>query len=176
MTRYSRAFTIKDLAVTLTCLLVAGAAGLADGGDPRPQPGAGLREQPAAAVRGHDGLRQPVQQLPAQRPVSDVHGQRDDQRLEHRRLGPQHRLHHDAWPGHSSRRPRDTATGHFKWYGDGFDDLPDVCKCPAMSPALLDPANPEVTGLVDSRCRWRAVLYQYALSYQTSGTCRAAAR
>jgi hypothetical protein len=63
----------------------------------------------------------------------------------------------------------DTVTGHFKWYGTPYADLPDVCKCPAMSPALLDPSNPEV----DSSSL-ETNLYQYALSYMTSGTCRAA--
>jgi prepilin-type processing-associated H-X9-DG protein len=62
----------------------------------------------------------------------------------------------------------DTA-GHFKWYGTAYADLPDVCKCPSMSPDLLNPANPEV----DSTAR-ETNLYQYALSYMTSGTCRAA--
>jgi prepilin-type processing-associated H-X9-DG protein len=63
----------------------------------------------------------------------------------------------------------DTATGHFIWYGTPFADLPDVCKCPAMSPALLDPTNPELdAGSLETN------LYQYALSYMTSGTCRAA--
>ena len=65
---------------------------------------------------------------------------------------------------------RDTVTGHFKWYGVSFDSLPDVCKCPAMSPALLDPANPEL----DQVRPLETLLYNYALSYQTSGTCRAA--
>jgi prepilin-type processing-associated H-X9-DG protein len=63
----------------------------------------------------------------------------------------------------------DTATGHFIWFGADFASLPDVCKCPAMSPALLDPANPEL----DAGSR-ETNLYQYALSYMTSGTCRAA--
>jgi hypothetical protein len=63
----------------------------------------------------------------------------------------------------------DTATGHFKWYGTPYADLPDVCKCPALPPALLDPANPELDpGSLETN------LYQYALSYMTSGTCRAA--
>ena len=67
---------------------------------------------------------------------------------------------------------RDTATGHFKWYGVSFDSLPEVCKCPAMSPALLNPANPEVDQYQPIECK----VYNYALSYQTSGTCRAATR
>jgi prepilin-type processing-associated H-X9-DG protein len=65
--------------------------------------------------------------------------------------------------------PATDTAGHFRWYGTPFADLPDVCKCPAMSPALLDPANPEV-----SATALETLLYQYALSYQTSGTARAA--
>ena len=66
---------------------------------------------------------------------------------------------------------RDTVTGHFKWYGVSFDSLPDVCKCPSMSPALLDPTNPEV-----DPSSLETSLYNYALSYQTSGTCRSATK
>ncbi len=69
----------------------------------------------------------------------------------------------------------DSATGHFQWYGTAFADLPDVCKCPAMPAALLDPANPEVADpLAAEPSPLETVLYQYALSYQTSATCRAA--
>jgi hypothetical protein len=30
----------------------------------------------------------------------------------------------------------DMVTGHFKWYVLPYAELPDVCKCPAMSPTL----------------------------------------
>ena len=66
---------------------------------------------------------------------------------------------------------RDTATGHFKWYGTPYADLPDVCKCPAMPPSLLT-MNPEL----DQRQPLESLVYNYALAYQTSGTCRAATR
>jgi prepilin-type processing-associated H-X9-DG protein len=66
--------------------------------------------------------------------------------------------------------PATFPNGHFKWYGVPYDQLPAVCKCPAMSPALLDPTNPEL----DQNNPIETLLFNYALSYQTSGTCRAA--
>ncbi len=70
---------------------------------------------------------------------------------------------------------RDSATGHFKWYGAAYADLPDVCKCPAMRPGLLDPNDPEISDPTTGEpAAMETLLYQYALSYQTSGTCRAA--
>ncbi len=69
----------------------------------------------------------------------------------------------------------DSATGHFKWYGTTYADLPDVCKCPAMRPGLLDPTDPEVADPATGEgAPLETLLYQYALSYQTSGTCRSA--
>ena len=65
---------------------------------------------------------------------------------------------------------RDTATGHFKWYGVAYADLPDVCRCPAMPASLLDLANVEL----DRISPLESTIYNYALAYQTSGTCRAA--
>jgi prepilin-type processing-associated H-X9-DG protein len=62
------------------------------------------------------------------------------------------------------------SNGQFKWYVATYEELPDVCKCPAMSPALLDLANPEL----DPSFALESVVFNYALSYQTSGTCRAA--
>jgi prepilin-type processing-associated H-X9-DG protein len=71
----------------------------------------------------------------------------------------------------------DPATGHFKWYGTPYAELPDVCKCPAMPAALLDPANPELADPATTEGQpLETLLYQYALSYQTSGTIRAAAK
>jgi prepilin-type processing-associated H-X9-DG protein len=60
--------------------------------------------------------------------------------------------------------------GHFKWYGVPYDQLPGVCKCPAMSPALLTLPNPEL----DQGNPIETLLYNYALAYQSPGTCRAA--
>jgi prepilin-type processing-associated H-X9-DG protein len=59
--------------------------------------------------------------------------------------------------------------GHFKWYGVPYDQLPEVCRCPAMSPSLLT-LNPEL----DMSNPIETVLYNYALAYQSPGTCRAA--
>ena len=69
---------------------------------------------------------------------------------------------------------RDTPTGHFKWYGTPLDQLPDVCKCPSLPPVLLDPTYPELDIGSGQPAPLETVLYHYALSYQTSGTCRAA--
>jgi prepilin-type processing-associated H-X9-DG protein len=66
--------------------------------------------------------------------------------------------------------PARYADGHFKWYGIPYEELPEVCRCPAMSGSLLDPANPQL----DQASPLETLLYTYALSYQTSGICRAA--
>jgi prepilin-type processing-associated H-X9-DG protein len=59
-------------------------------------------------------------------------------------------------------------SGHFIWFGADFDDLPDVCKCPSLPPSLMQWGNPEIdANAIESFAA------QYALSYQTSGTCRA---
>lgn len=64
---------------------------------------------------------------------------------------------------------RDTATGHFKWYVLPEPELPGVCVCPARSPSLLT-MNPEL----DQTSPLESFVFQYALSYQTAGTCRSA--
>jgi hypothetical protein len=62
-----------------------------------------------------------------------------------------------------------TGSGHFIWYVLNEDEVPEVCVCPARAPWLLV-MNPEI----DANAPLESFVYQYALSYQTSGTCRAA--
>jgi prepilin-type processing-associated H-X9-DG protein len=63
----------------------------------------------------------------------------------------------------------DAKTGHFIWYLVPEGELPPVCVCPARAAWLLV-INPEL----DQMNPAESLIYQYALSYQTSGTCRAA--
>ncbi len=63
----------------------------------------------------------------------------------------------------------DAKTGQFEWYVLPEGQLPSVCVCPARAPWLLL-MNPEL----DQTNPLESLVFQYALSYQTSGTCRAA--
>ncbi len=74
-----------------------------------------------------------------------------------------------------SKVTQGTGIGHFIWYMTPFDELPDVCKCPAMPAELMDLDNPEISDPSQGEpVPLESVFYEYALSYQTSGTCRAA--
>ena len=170
-TSLRKGFAVQDLAAVLCCLLVAGSL-LVSSAAPAAT-SARRRSARTTCGRSTRAWRRTWSSTtvyPPQQPVPAVHGHPDDQRDQHQRLGPQHRLHHDARPGAGAAGRPTPGTGHFIWYGTPFDSLPDVCKCPAMSPALLDPTNPEL----DPPGPLETNLYQYALSYQTSGTCRAA--
>jgi prepilin-type processing-associated H-X9-DG protein len=167
---HRRGFTIKDLAVTLTCLLIAAGmlASLAGATRDLSQTqvcAANLRQMYA-------GMAAYVEQYNSYPPNAPYPTYMANETINGIVTG--------GWDpnigfimthGLGLVPPRtDTATGHFIWYGTSYADLPDVCKCPAMSPALLDPTNPEV----DASYPLETVLYHYALSYMTSGTCRAA--
>jgi hypothetical protein len=163
-----RGFTIRDLAVTVTCLLVAAGVLASVTGATRDlsqaqvcasnlrQLYAGL----AAYVAQYNGYP-PHAPYPTYMASETINGIST--------YGWDPNIGFIMTHGLSLTPPRTDTAGHFKWYGTPYADLPDVCKCPAMPPALLDPTNPELDpGALETN------LYQYALSYMTSGTCRAA--
>jgi prepilin-type processing-associated H-X9-DG protein len=70
--------------------------------------------------------------------------------------------------------PATDTQGHFIWYVLNEDEVPDICVCPARAPWLLV-SNPEIGDTAYGEpAPLETYVYQYALSYQTSGTCRAA--
>jgi prepilin-type processing-associated H-X9-DG protein len=170
MRRRSRGgFTCVDLAVTLTCFVVAGSLLVSITGATRD-----LSQTQVCA----DNLRQlftglaayvnqynsypPHAPYPQYAPPETVNG-----------------INTGGWDpnigfimtyGLGLQPPATFPNGHFKWYGVPYDQLPEVCKCPAMSPSLLTLPNPEL----DQTFPIETLLYNYALAYQTSGTCRAA--
>jgi prepilin-type processing-associated H-X9-DG protein len=166
--RYRRGFTIRDLAVTVTCLLVA----------------AGMLASLTGATRDlsqvqvcasnlrqlYTGLAAYVAQYNSYPPHAPYPTYMASETINGiSTYGWDPNIGFIMTHGLGLTPPRTDTAGHFIWYGTLYADLPDVCKCPAMSPALLDPTNPEV----DTGSR-ETSLYQYTLSYQTSGTCRAA--
>jgi prepilin-type processing-associated H-X9-DG protein len=163
-----RAYTIRDLAVTVTCLLVAGSLLLSVTGATRDlsqtQTCMGNLRQMYAGMTAYVNQYNafpPNNPYPTYAPNETINGLTT--------LGWDPSIGWVLTHGLGYAPPATFPDGHFKWYGTPYADLPDVCKCPSMSPALLDPTNPEV-----SSTSLETNLYQYALSYMTSGTCRAA--
>jgi prepilin-type processing-associated H-X9-DG protein len=164
-------FTIRDLAVTLTCLLVGASLLLSMTGATR-----SLSQTQACA----DNLRQLFAGLTSYVNQYNCYPPNNPYPLYMARetingidtIGWDPSIGFVMTHGLGLQPPRhDTATGHFIWYGEPFASLPDVCKCPSLPPATLDPSNPELDpGQLEPN------LYQYALSYQTSGTMRSATR
>jgi prepilin-type processing-associated H-X9-DG protein len=163
-----RGFTVKDLAVTLTCLLLA--AGMLASLTGVTRDLSKVQVCTSNLRQMYTGLTAYVEQydcypphnpFPAYMAVRKVNG------LITNGFDPS--IGFILTHGLGLTPPAtDSATGHFIWFGPAFDSLPDVCKCPDMSPALLEP-NPE-TDTFALEC----FLFQYALSYMTPGTCRAA--
>jgi prepilin-type processing-associated H-X9-DG protein len=164
-----RGWTIADLAVAVTCLLVAGTLLVSLAGATRninqAQVCASNLGQMFAGVTAYVNQYNsypPHAPYPTYMASETINGVTT--------LGWDPNIGFIMTHGLGLTPPATDTAGHFKWYGTLFADLPDVCKCPAMSPALLDPANPEISGPT----ALETVLYQYALSYQTSGTVRSA--
>ena len=163
-----RAFTVRDLAVAVTCLLVAGSLLVSLTGATRD-----LSQTQVCA----NNLRQLYASLvayvaqynsyPPNNPYPLYMASRTVKGLTTGGFDPS--IGFILTHGLGLVPPAtDTATGHFIWFGTDFNSLPDVCKCPGMAPALLV-LNPEIDA-----SSLESFLYQYALSYMTSGTCRAA--
>ncbi len=174
MTSYRRAFTIKDLAMTLTCVAVAGVLLMSQFGAVRT-----LSEQETCANNLRQmftGLTAYVNQYNSYPPNAPYPTYMAPETINGvSTMGWDPSIGWILTYGLGIQPPAtDTATGHFKWYGTAFADLPDVCKCPAMPAAMLDPSNPELSDPTYEGAPLETLLYQYALSYQTSGTCRAA--
>lgn len=167
--RGRRGFTVRDLAVGVACLLVAGSLLVSLAGATRDL----SQVQTCAHNLGqmYAGLTAYVNQYNSYPPNAPYPTYMASETINGiNTIGWDPNIGFIVTHGMGLVPPRtDTATGHFIWYGTAYADLPDVCKCPSMSPALLDPTNPEV-----ARNALETNLYHYALSYMTSGTCRAA--
>lgn len=66
--------------------------------------------------------------------------------------------------------PARHTNGHFKWYDLEVEDLPSVVVCPAADHEKLFTLNPEIEGA----SALESFVYRYAAFYQTSGTIRSA--
>ncbi len=175
-TAHRRAYTVRDLAVTLTCLLVA--VGLLAS-----LTGAGRNLSQAQTCMNNlrqlfAGMTAYVNQYNSYPPNSPYPYYGTAETINGvSTMGWDPNMGFILTHGLGFAPPAtDPATGHFEWYGTPYAQLPDVCKCPAMSAALLDPLNPELTVPPTEGQPLETLLYQYALSYQTSGTIRAAAK
>ena len=164
-----RGFTVKDLAVTLTCLLVA--AGLLVS-----LTGATRNLSQAQVCTDHlrqlfAGMTAYVNQYNSYPPHGPYPTYMAPETINGKSTG--------AWDpnigfimthGMGLEPPaRDSATGHFKWYVLGEDELPDVVVCPAAKRELM--FSPSVENEPNDVKR---LLFVYADFFQTSGTCRAA--
>jgi prepilin-type processing-associated H-X9-DG protein len=164
-----RAYTVRDLAVTLVCLLVAGSLLVSLTG--------ATRDLSQAQVCA-DNLRQLFTGLTAY--VNQYNGYPPHnpypQYMQNETVNGVNTYGYDpnmGWLltcGLGLEPPARWPDGHFKWYGIPYDHVPEVCKCPSMSPTLLDPTNLELY----QPTPLGTLLYNYTLAYQTSGTCRAA--
>ncbi len=169
-----RGFTIRDLAVTLACLLIA--AGLL-----LPLAGANRNLSQAQQCAGHldqmfTGLAAYVNQYNSFPPHSPYPTYWTPEAIADAPNGMGGWDPNIGWIltyGMGMQPPAVQSNGHFDWTVLDEYQVPEVVTCPAVNrDQLFDPDNPEI----DPNSPLEIGLYRYAAFYQTSGTCRAATR
>ncbi len=161
------AFTIRDLLVSATGLLIAGSLLLSMAGAQRDL---SQTQQCAAHLRQMGmGLVAYVNQYnsyPPNNPFPRYQEESDITTM----TGWDPSIGWILTHGLGLEPPARFSNGHFDWTVLDEYQIPEVVTCPAADYAQLFTLNSDL----DSSMPLEAVLYQYAAFYQTSGTCRAA--
>lgn len=163
-----RGATIRDLAVMMTCLLVAGGLLTSLTGAMRDLSKASVCASNLETLFG--GVMSYVNTYNSF-PPNNPYPQWETQQVWNgiRMAGMDPSIGFIMTYGLGMEPPARYESGHFKWYVLDQYELPSVCVCPAADYDRLFTLNPEIDlNNVES------FVMQYAAFYQTSGTCRSA--